>query len=277
MSRLMRSSKFARQPGSRTAESSRPCVIRTPKAVEQIALREMHGVIAELRHTNGGGKSLPRHFHEEYQIILSEHRLIEYHYRSGFRESPLGTLFVIHRGEAHSTEVIANTTLGAPLRTFLIPESAFASLISQERPFSFPCLSSPIVNQTQLFHRFTRLHRALFSGADPLTAGCMLFETIGNLGAWAVSQLGASVLPQLPMYDALRKHQIESAGLGNIWQLIGQNVSISFSYQRLPVLALSICCACSDGNLVFHHMHTKPNCGSKRLSDCCFPAVAWQR
>ena len=172
------------------ARTSRPVAASTPTAVSYIALRELHGVIAELRQGDGGGKSLPRHFHEEYQIILSEHRLIQYHYRGGFRNSPPGALFVVHRGEPHSAEVLANIAPGAPLRTFLIPDSAFASLTSQKQPFRFPRLSSPIVKESDLFYQFARLHRAFFSGANPLTAGSLLFDTIASLGSWAVTVEG---------------------------------------------------------------------------------------
>ena len=88
---------------------------------EQIHLKELQRVTAELRYSVRGGVSLPRHFHNQYQLIISEHRLIEYRYRGAFEKSPLGTLFLIEPGEVHSTAVLANTDFQQPLRTLLIP------------------------------------------------------------------------------------------------------------------------------------------------------------
>ena len=48
------------------------------QAETQIAMCELHGVVTELQHRPDGGCCLPSHFHDEYQILASEHQFIEY-------------------------------------------------------------------------------------------------------------------------------------------------------------------------------------------------------
>jgi len=38
-------------------------------------------LFTELQHSPDGGRCLPSHFRHEYQILVSEHRFIEYRYR----------------------------------------------------------------------------------------------------------------------------------------------------------------------------------------------------
>ena len=47
----------------------------------QIVTCEFRGVVTELRRSLNGGHCLPSHFRDEYQILVSEHRFIEYRYR----------------------------------------------------------------------------------------------------------------------------------------------------------------------------------------------------
>ena len=147
-----------------------------------IVLRQLEGVTAELRQCSNGGTSLPPHFHEEYQVILSEHRIIRYRYRGAVQISPLGILFIVHPGEVHSAEVLANTELGRPLRAFLISPSVLASFTTDSRDiFTEQFYSSPIVTGNQLFLRMVSLHRLLLAGSAPLTEECVLLETLGKL------------------------------------------------------------------------------------------------
>ena len=47
----------------------------------QAVVREMHGVIAELRPGPDGGYCLPSHFRDEYRIVVNGRTFIEYRYR----------------------------------------------------------------------------------------------------------------------------------------------------------------------------------------------------
>jgi AraC-like DNA-binding protein len=94
----------------------------------RILIAEQDGLVAELRQGPELATTLPRHFHEEFQIILGEHRVIRYGMRGQSMICPTGAVVLIPPGEVHTAAVVPSAGMWGDLRTFLVPEISFASL-----------------------------------------------------------------------------------------------------------------------------------------------------
>ncbi len=149
----------------------------------RILLAKQKGVLAELRQGPEAASALPAHFHEEYQVIISEHRVIAYTLRRETLISPLSSILIIHPGEVHSAKVLPGSTWG-DLRTLLIPAETFRLLQESGSAFDAPYFHSPIQKCRILFHALYRVHRAFYSAhVSGLAVECALLDAL-----WALSE-----------------------------------------------------------------------------------------
>ena len=136
-----------------------------------ITVRQFPALTLESRHNASGTTSaLPPHWHDEYQVILTEYLLGEYHYRRARHLTPIDSLLLIHPGEIHSAQGLHDLRPAAPLRTMFIHPRLFQSLAQNAdiRLPQMPFFSTDTLQDSHLFHRFRRLYETLEGAASTL-------------------------------------------------------------------------------------------------------------
>ena len=98
----------------------------------RILIAEHDGLVAELPQGPELASTLPRHFDEEFQVILGERRVIRYRIRGQSMICPTGAIALIRPGEVHTAAVAPSPGMWGDPRTFLVPEISFAALAESE-------------------------------------------------------------------------------------------------------------------------------------------------
>ena len=161
------------------AKGSTQSTLCTSAELPCVERYEHHGVTAELRKTMHSDRWMPPHFHDEYQVILSTHAVIDYLSRRARRRSPVGTLFIAEPGEVHSAEVTENSSICEPLRTFFISPSKIASLLDDGKLSNcLPHFRSPIIEDRHAFVLMLHLHKLLSSEPTPLVKDTALLNIL---------------------------------------------------------------------------------------------------
>jgi AraC-like DNA-binding protein len=126
-------------------------------------------------------RSVPRHFHEEYQLCLILDGSGDLYYRGARHHNPTWSLFVLHPGEVHANQ--ATAAQGCSYRSLnAAPEllrRVAAEISGGDR--GLPYFPSPVLVDESLLRRFLRLHRLLEGEATRLEADAALLATLALL------------------------------------------------------------------------------------------------
>ncbi len=151
-----------------------------PQIERHIEIVRRFGVLAETRTGPCLPTKLPVHFHEELQLILSEHRLITYGLKGMTSISPLVSIFAIEPEVPHSAQVESRQPGWGPLRTLLVPRAAFQIYLGEslKLPLTF---SSPVLNATDLTRWLRRTHDAITRTGDEFASESTLATCLSHI------------------------------------------------------------------------------------------------
>ena len=125
------------------------------------------------------GGVLPRHAHEEFQIVLSSSIPYEFSYRRSTTVLPPRHLGVIQSGEPHASR--SGDSTGHTLRLmFFSPKIFFAAAEMLDAPES-PVLPNFIIPDTALIQQFLHLHSALDENFSHLECETIIFGFLTQL------------------------------------------------------------------------------------------------
>ena len=145
---------------------------------------QFQGVTLELR-DNPIGRSvcLPRHSHQEYQIIIAEHMTMQYGYRGGKHIVAPGSLVILHPDEVHTARGRDDAQPLTPLRTLLVPPRCFEKVTEETRTkrVSTPFFPDPTLRNDSLFSRFLHLHEVLEKSPMTLERDVLLLTVLAEL------------------------------------------------------------------------------------------------
>ncbi len=132
------------------------------------------------RGCNSGGV-LPRHCHEEFQLVLSLSEAYEFNYRRSNSIVPPGHLAVIQSGEPHSSW--SNDHTGQALRLMffapdLLRRIATEPVGSEQKVPVFPNL---VVSERHIIKLFLQLHTTIEDQISRLESESMLIELLTQL------------------------------------------------------------------------------------------------
>jgi AraC-like DNA-binding protein len=125
------------------------------------------------------GGVLPRHAHEEFQIVLSESVPYEFSYRRSSTILPPRHLGVIQSGEPHASR--SEDFTGQTLRLmFFTPEMLLAAAEMLEQ-FELPVLPNLIISDVAFVERFLHLHIALAEEPSQLECETLILGFLTQL------------------------------------------------------------------------------------------------
>ena len=131
------------------------------------------GILYEAyRYAPGPAEELPRHAHAEYQLALSFGFPGEYEYRGARHRVPVGSLTVLHPGEAHTVRDPRDRDAAATFLMMYVPASAF------ERQ---PSIAEPVICERSLVRLATALHAASRDDDEVLRHDALRAELLARL------------------------------------------------------------------------------------------------
>ncbi len=141
-----------------------------------------------------------RHSHEEYQFCLSLDFPGGYRYRGERHAVPVGSLSVIHPGEAHSSRDPYDRETPAAYRLLYAGPSVLREAASgiSGRDRGLPTFPDPVFVDEDLARDFLCLHLASEGAASRLEQDSRL---LGVLGRFVVRRAGVRVLPDPPLRE----------------------------------------------------------------------------
>jgi AraC-like DNA-binding protein len=168
------------------------------------------------------GGVLPRHAHEEFQIVFSGSIPYEFSYRRNNTILPPRQLGLIQSGEPHASHSADST--GQALRLmFFSPEillSASAMLAE-----STPVLPNLVISDSATVRKFLHLHTALSEDSSQLECETLVFDFLTQLilrcseNPPTLSELREpSIVPAIR--DYLRENYAENTSLTQLAQLV---------------------------------------------------------
>ena len=107
---------------------------------------------------------LPKHAHAEYQLGLALTDPGEYLYRGSYHPVPVGSLSVIHPGEAHSGCGFRQRVAPTVFYSIYVPGEYIGNLMGEmqsRRAATLPFVPAPILTDASLTDRFHRLFQLL--------------------------------------------------------------------------------------------------------------------
>lgn len=155
---------------------------------EQDSVHAWHfqDVLLETYHyAPGRREDVPRHAHEEYQLGLNLTHPGAYRYRGAKHPIPVGSLSVLHPGEAHATNSSFFKETNSRYRMLFVSPALFSRAADDVagRETALPFFPAPILLDLSLAQLFLRLHRTLEEGG-----GASLLEQ-ESLLLWALARL----------------------------------------------------------------------------------------
>jgi AraC-like DNA-binding protein len=125
------------------------------------------------------GGVLPRHAHEEFQIVLSKSVPYEFSYRRSKTILPPRHLGVIQSGEPHASR--SDDSTGQTLRLmFFSPEILFTAAEMLEE-FKSPVLPNLVISEAAIVEQFLHLHTTLTEKSSQLECETLIFEFLTQL------------------------------------------------------------------------------------------------
>jgi AraC-like DNA-binding protein len=112
-------------------------------------------------------RNVPRHWHEEYQVVAIVGGSGEIRYRGTTYQNPLGSMNLTEPGEVHSNE--ADRADGCDFLVMNFDVEWFQRAAQEVAPRSgMPAFASPTIQNAETFGRFLRLGEVLLNPADSL-------------------------------------------------------------------------------------------------------------
>jgi AraC-like DNA-binding protein len=125
------------------------------------------------------GGVLPRHAHEEFQIVLSKLVPYEFSYRHSTTTLPPRHLGVLQSGEPHASR--SEDATGQTLRLmFFSPEILFATAEMLEE-FKSPVLPNLVISDAAIVEQFLHLHTTLTEKSSQLESETLIFGFLTQL------------------------------------------------------------------------------------------------
>lgn len=126
------------------------------------------------------GGVLPRHAHEEFQIVLSETVPYTFSYRRSNTILPPRHLGVIQSGEPHASH--SDDSTGATLRLmFFSPEILLTIAETLKGYYESPVLPNLVTSDTFLIEQFLHIHTTLEGNSSQLECESLVFEFLTQL------------------------------------------------------------------------------------------------
>ncbi|MFC6016466.1 helix-turn-helix domain-containing protein [Plantactinospora solaniradicis] len=140
-------------------------------------------VLERYRYGPGPRVAYPRHAHEEYQLCLNFELPGRVWYDRAWHTVPPRSLTVVASGEVHETRDVDDRVAGGNYRVFYLGPGPVDELATElvGRPAARPSFADLVVPDDDLFHRFSRLHRAYQVGESRLTRDCLLQSALAGL------------------------------------------------------------------------------------------------
>ncbi|MEV4629862.1 AraC family transcriptional regulator [Micromonospora sp. NPDC049523] len=140
-------------------------------------------VLERYRYRPGPPVAYPRHAHEEYQLCLNfELPGRVWHDRAWHTVAP-GSMTVVAPGEVHETRDVDDRAAGGDYRVFYLEASTIDGLATELAGVrtADARFGGLVVPDDDLFHRFTRLHRAYQAGEARLVRDCLMQSALAGL------------------------------------------------------------------------------------------------
>jgi AraC-like DNA-binding protein len=152
------------------------------KLREKITVWRPAGVDSvELHQGLGVTRSVPRHWHEEYQLCLIQSGGGELFYRGVHHPISPWSLFIVHPGEVHSNRVTAGESCAyrtLNVASELMRQATAAAARCEDGPLPF--FPTAVLLEKSLSCRFLRLHQLFEHAASRLEHESALLDTLGH-------------------------------------------------------------------------------------------------
>ena len=170
---------------------------------------------------------VPKHWHEEFQVVLIDGGDGELLYRGAWRPTPNGSVFLMPPGEVHGNRAKGNQ--GCNYRTLNIHMDLLQEAANQVagRSAGDPAFRRPVVYQTDLVARLGRTHQRLRDSSTFLERESLLLDALVQLIKRCGERIpGSHVLRRERLAvrrvrDFLVAHYVENVSLGQIARLAG--------------------------------------------------------
>jgi hypothetical protein len=135
------------------------------------------------RYPPGPAESIPKHSHDEYQLCLGLDFPGQYRYRGKQLAVPVGSLTVVHPGEAHSASDPHDRQTPSTWRLLYVEPKLMAEAASEVagRENGEPFLPEPVATDGDLVAEFLGLHLALEGSAEKLERDSRLLMALARL------------------------------------------------------------------------------------------------
>jgi AraC-like DNA-binding protein len=125
------------------------------------------------------GGVLPRHAHEEFQIVMSETVPYEFSYRHSNTVLPPRHLGVIQSSEPHASR--SEDFTGQTLRLMFFSPEVLRATAEMLEDFEVPVLPNLIVSDISTVERFLHMHNTLEETSSQLECETLVFEFLTQL------------------------------------------------------------------------------------------------
>ena len=149
---------------------------------EAIKVRHSHDVPGvELRIGSRVARTIPRHWHEEYQFCLMQFGWGELTYRTNNLLTPTASLFMVHPGEVHANR--CRHPLGVNYRNVFIDVELMRRLASEVvgKTTDVPFFPTAVVFNRETIDHFINFCAAIEAPSSLLEAESLLLTFIGEL------------------------------------------------------------------------------------------------
>jgi AraC-like DNA-binding protein len=169
------------------------------------------------------GGVLPRHAHEEFQLVFSDSVTYEFSYRRSNIVLPPQQLGLIQSGEPHASQ--SDDSTGQALRLmFFSPEILLRTAVMLEQP-QFSVFPNLVVSDAATVQQFLNLHTTLSKSVSQLECETLVFAFLTQLilrcaeNPPTLSELRESSIV-LVIRDYLRENYAENISLTQLAQLV---------------------------------------------------------
>ncbi len=135
----------------------------------------------ELVHGVSKAASLPRHFHEELELVIRQGNGWQFNYRGAMYSVPSNTLVVTQPGEVHHANWMSErdcTFRGLRIDLDLLQQVALEIAGHQTAVTFFP---KPLVHDRDLTHQIVRVHQSLSQSGSQLEQETTLQDLVARL------------------------------------------------------------------------------------------------
>jgi len=191
-------------------------VAHRPEGIPGIDLQAGTGVFGDC----------PRHWHEEYQLVVHTGGYGALQYRGASWANPPGSLNLVEPGEVHSNT--AGAPRGCDFLKLDFDPSLFAAMAREvSRADALPAFAQPTIFEPVTVRQYIRLHRTLANGADRIEQQSEFLAFLATLlqrhtrQRVALRQAGREVRAVRQVRDFLTDNYREKINLAQLSELTG--------------------------------------------------------